>query len=573
MRERMSDIDKIIRLLRSDALEKRIAAAIVLGEIGARGSAVVEALGRALDSDVPLLQRHALDALTRAGASKAVARIAPLLGSREEEVRRSAVTAMVSVGAAVLPFIQQRRAAASPDEKRSMDAILAALGGTDAFHVLLEGLLASNAEAAKAAAIAVRKRVKGADARQRRAYLVETEKFLRKVQKTADESGGGAIALAAAVKILGYIEDEKAVPTLLEFARAKKIAPAVRQEALIALRFVLAPDAEAPARAHGRAKESPAAAEVIAALVDAAEDPDRSLAQTALHTLSSLRIPGSAAKRLERLTVHPDVERARIAIEMVSRQSGEAHAAVLVNVLATTRDKRRAEIAAASLVSAGDEGSGQSPGSSPVRADAVSPLAKALLESDDPDRAWLLRNVLRPSARDVPPALRKQILATGLARVVAGHPNWEALVAVARDADAQGVADALRAEAARLRRGQADRAVALLRVLCRSEACTDDDRYDWAIAELSRARHDTRLQAREADESLRLLTALMDRGVDVGARLRKDRALDLEHLYYVGFHFAEIGASLGTELLQAVVDRGGRAKIAKMARSKLALTG
>jgi HEAT repeat protein len=125
----MSDIDKIIRLLANPALERRIAAAIVLGEIGARGATVVEGLAGALESDVPLLQRHALEALARTGATKALPRIAVLLGARDEDVRQAAVAAMVGAGAQVLPFIQQRRAAASPEEKRSMDAVLAALGG------------------------------------------------------------------------------------------------------------------------------------------------------------------------------------------------------------------------------------------------------------------------------------------------------------------------------------------------------------------------------------------------------------------------------------------------------------
>jgi HEAT repeat protein len=565
----MSDVDKIIRLLGSHALDKRIAAAIVLGEIGARGAAVVEGLVKALGSEVPLLQRHALDALAHAGAARAVPAMATLLGAHDEEVRRAAIAAMVTVGQAVLPVLQQRRAAATPEEKRSMDAILAALGGTDAFHVLLEGLLSSNAEAAKAAAIAVRQRVREADGRQRRSYLVETEKFLRKANKIATESRGGPVAIAAAVKILGYLEDEKAVPTLLEFAKAKRNDPAVRQEALIALRFVLA-----PGHANGaRAKAAPSAADAVAALVAAAEDPDRSLAQTALHTLASLRLPASVAKRLEKLTGHPDLERARLAIELVGRQAGEAHAAVLVNVIATTPDKRRAEAASQCLVEPPEGDAARAPGATRVRKDAVVPLAKALVDASDPYRAWLLRTVLRPSAREVPAPLRKQILAAALARLEGGARGWEPLLAAARDADSRGTADALRTQAAKMKKSEADRALRVLRALCQSDACTDDDRYDWAVAELSRGARDTRPGAREADESLRLLSSLLARGVDVGARLRKDRGVDLEHLYYVGFHFAESGSSLGTELLQAVVDRGGRAKIAKMAKSKLALAG
>jgi HEAT repeat protein len=562
----MSDVDKIVRLLSSQAIEKRIAAAIVLGEIGARGAQVTEALGEALDSGVGLLQRHALEALARVGASKAVPRILPLLESREEDVRRAAVAAMVSVGDGVLPVIRSRIPNASADERRSLDAVLAALGGKDAFHTLLEGLGSGDAEAAKAAAIAVRQRVRDADARQRRSYLAETEKFLDKASKRAGSPG----AIAAALKILGYLEDEKATDTLLRFAKSKKGEPGVRQEALIALRFLFAPAGPGASSANGKA--SPALASAVAALVDAAEDEDRSLAQTALHTLSSMRLPSSAARRLEKLVGHQEMERARLALEMLGRQPGDEPVRVLVDVLATTKDKRRAEIAAACLVARDPGGTAGAPGSAPVRDEAVLPLAKALLASTDADRAWLLRGILRPSAKRIPAAVRKQLLERAMARLGEGERQWEPLLGAARDADGPAAAEALRSLALKLRKSNADKALTVLRVLCRTEACTDDDRYLLAAGELARGPHDTRASAREADDSLRLFTALIERGVDVGSRIRKDRSLSLEDLYYLGFHFTERGDAIGDELLRTVADRGGRAKIAKMAKSKLALS-
>jgi HEAT repeat protein len=578
----MSDIDKIVGCLSSAALEKRIAAAIVLGEIRAKGPGVADALAQALDSGVPQLQRHALEALARVGAKKAAPRILPLLGAREDEVRRAAVEAMVSMGDDVLPMLRGRLGETSAEERRSIDAVLAALGGKDAFHALLEGLAASDAEAAKAAAIAVRQRVKAADARRRRSYLAETEKFVEREAARGTNAG----ALAAAVKILGYLEDEKAIPTLLGFTRAKGNTPAVRQEALIALRFLFAgPTADAARKSGARATQSGGRDydAVVAALVEAAEEADRTLAQTALHTLAGLAIPDAALKRVEKLVAHPDVERARFAMEMLGRQPGAESARVLVRVLATAKDKRRAEIAAACLAvrdgasvaeaprpSRPGEGTG-GPAAPPVRDDAVGPLARALLESDDADRAWLLRGVLRASAKKVAPAARKQMLELSVKRLSAGERNWEPLLAVVRDADPETAAEALRSAAKRARKTNPDKALTILRVICRSEGCDDDDRYALAAAELARGSHDTRPAARAGDEALRLLGALLDRGVDVGARLRKDESLELGHLYYVGFHFSEEGHPLGEELLRLVADKGGRAKIGKMAKSKLAL--
>ena len=182
----MSDVEKIVSLLANEAIEKRIAAAIVLGEIKAKGVNVSEALAATLDSGIAPLQRHALHALGRIGAKKAASKIVPLLGAREEDVRRAAVEAMVSIGDDVLPAIRERMGEAGPEERRSIDSILAALGGKDAFHTLLDGLAGGDAEAAKAAAIAVRQRVGG----RRREAAEKLSRRSRAVPREASEKGG-----------------------------------------------------------------------------------------------------------------------------------------------------------------------------------------------------------------------------------------------------------------------------------------------------------------------------------------------------------------------------------------------
>ena len=68
-----------------------------------------------------------------------------------------------------------------------------------------------------------------------------------------------------------------------------------------------------------------------------------------------------------------------------------------------------------------------------------------------------------------------------------------------------------------------------------------------------------------------MLSSLLSRGFDVGSALRKDKSLELDALYYVGFHFAEAKKPVGEELLEEVVKKGGRTKIGKMAKNKLAL--
>jgi HEAT repeat protein len=535
----MNEVDRVIHLLESDSIEKRIAAAIVLGEL--RVKKAQDGLLALLGSEVPVLQRHAIEALTKIGVpKKLVTRLFGFLTLHVADVREAARAAIASFGEEIVPSIRERIPHAPPDERHALEAILAELGGKDAFSTLLNGLASSEAEASKQAAIGMRQHVKSAGARERRSYLAETEKFLA----TQSKAGAPPSVIAAAIKIMGYLEDEKATSTLLEYASGAEQPPLVRQEALIALRFALGKDRGADEK------------KVVAALLDAAEADDRTLAHTALHTLGSMVLPSGMAKRVEKLSVHPDFERARFVLEMLGRQPDADATRVLVHATCTL-ERKRAEIAATALGG---------------RDDAVGPLAKALLETKDVDRAWLLRNVLRPSAKKIPSALRKQILDLAMDRLGEGARGWEALLDVVRDADAEGVAAAVRALAQKLRKAKNDdKAAAVYGLLCRTDRATDDDRYALASLELARGPKDTRPATRHSDESLKMLSSLLSRGFDVGTALRKDRSLELDALYYVGFHFAEAKKPVGEELLEEVVKKGGRTKIGKMAKNKLAL--
>lgn len=539
----MSELAKILGLLKSDAIEKQIAAAIVLAELHPKGAEVAAALAATLDSDVAILQRHALTGLARIGAKKALPKIFPLLAASDGDVRRAASAAIASVGEEVVPIIKERMASATPDERHALELVLAELGGRDAFTALLATLVSADEEQAKAAAIAVRQRAKSADAKQRRTYLSETEKFLEKAKKAKPKPGepSNAGAIGAVLKIMGFLEDEKALPTLLAYAADTKQPASVRQEAIIAVRFCM--------------KGGKVPAKLVEALLDCAALDDRTLAQTALHTLGSLELPAGVQKRLEKLVTHPDMDRARFVIEQLGRQADADAAKVLVGVL-TGGDRKRVEIAGTALT--GMEA-------------AVPLLAKALLEETDADRAWMLRNVLRPAAKKIAPAMRRALLDAALKRFGSGARGWEALLDVVRDADPAGTADALRDLGHKLKKTNPEKAVTVMRLLCRTDKASDDDRYQLATIELARKAKDTRPAARAGDEALKQLSALLARGFDLAGALRKDRSVELEDLFYLGFHFAEEGHPVGEELLGEVVRKGGRAKIAKMAKNKLAL--
>jgi HEAT repeat protein len=538
-----SPIDDIAKLLSHDAPDRRIAAAIVLGELKARAPEVIKGLVSMLESGAPPLQRPALEALTRIGAPRAVPAMLPLVASRDAEVRQHAVAAIVACGEEVVDLVKTRISSAQPDERKGLDAILARFGDRkDAATTLLGNLDAADPDVARAIALQVRPRIKDADAKTRRMWLGEVIRVLEKMKKTPPPS---PISIATAVKILGYLEDDKGTELLLEYARDPKAPFAVRQEALIALRYVIHAD-----------RDDKRAADVIDAMVEASEASDRMLAQAAIMGLAAVELPAKHAGRIARLAVHPDPERARIAIEKLARQSGPEVTKALVDVIAQS-DRRRGELAAKALETRDDAG--------PV-------LASALAAATDADVANTLRFALKPHTKKLPPAARKKLAAAALERLSSGAA-WQAHVDVAREAEPKLLAEGLRELAAKLKRSKnkENELRTVLSLLTRTDQASDDDRYQLAAMALRASHLDTRHVARQGDESLPLLESLSDRGFDVAQALRKDKGIELEHLFYVGFHFAEAKHPLGEELLGEVVKQGGRTKLGKMAKNKLGL--
>jgi HEAT repeat protein len=534
---------KILALLGSEAHERQIAAAIVLGEIGARDAATIEALAAAVARGIPPVQRHALDALGRLGSGAGVKRAMPAvltgLAARDEAVRRAAVDAAIAIGdEAIAPVRARLGDAADPTERRALEEVLGRVGGKDAFKALLAALDTPDVEAARAAALAVRQRVKETSAREKGAYLAEITKMLK--ARGAGARKGTAVGLVSGgLKILGYLEDPAAVPTLLGFARDGKQAAAVREEAVVALRFT----------ARGKA------APVAAALTELAERAAPELARAALYSLASLELPPAIAPRLRKIALGREPERALLAIERLGQVAGAAGADGLAAVLSSTNDRGRAEAAAAALG---------------TRPDGALAIARALAATRDDDRVVLLGRLLRPRARALAEAgaagkkLARVLVVAALGRVGRGGPQADALIPLARELDREATTDGLRAEAAKQhKRKNAPGALAILRLVGQSADATADDGYALASAEVRAGRR---------DEALIICGQLLDRGFDLAAALRKDRQLDPEQRYQIGFALVERRSPAGEEILSDLAG-AGRNKIAAMAKAKLKSAG
>ena len=545
---------KLTALLAHDAPERQIAAAIVLGELGVTDASAVAALITAATTDHPAIQRHAVEALGRLRAPRALPAVLAALASRDEGLRRAAIAAMIGFqDAAVGPVRERLTATTDPLERRALEEILGRVGGKNAFSALLAALDTTDAEAARAAALAVRQRIKAANARERAGYLAQVTKLLeRQNARSAKEPAAGAGLTTAALKILGYLEDPAAVPLLLGYAKDARADEAVRQEAVVALRFT----------------SSGAAARVAPVLLDIADGPSASLARTALYSLASLDVPPALAKRLGALAARAEPERALLALERLGQMPHAEAGQELARLLARTPDRARAEAAASARAH---------------HPEATAALASALLETTDPSRVALLAKLLQPRAPALASGtaaekkLARALIQAAVERAGDPGPAGQALLPLGRALDAAALADGLRAAAERAARARvlprakakgaapspADVALALRRRLGHSAEATPQDGYALAVAELN---------AGHRDEALGIFRQLLDQGLDLAASLRRDRQLDAETRYQIGFHLADQRHPAAEEILGDVA-KSGRGKTAQMAKAKLKSAG
>ena len=155
-------------------------------------------------------------------------------------------------------------------------------------------------------------------------------------------------------------------------------------------------------------------------------------------------------------------------------------------------------------------------------------------------------------------------MSAALARVGRGAPQADALVPLARELDRAATTAGLRAEAAKLhKRRDAHGTLAILRLIGQSADATADDGYALAAAELLAGRR---------DEALVIFGQLLDRGFDLGAAVRRDRQLEPEQRYQIGFSLIERRNAAGEEILSDLAG-AGRGKIAAMAKAKLKSAG
>jgi HEAT repeats len=540
----MDIIERLKLLLDDSSPRKRIAAAVVVGELKIRDAKIVTALLNMARDDIEAYAEAAIEALGHLKTLKALPVFFDSL-SRGKELAAKAKEAIASLGEEALPLLRERLTEAGPEAKVLLAQLLPAVGGRESFEMALEGLRQQSWENANRVALSVRQEVKHLSEAQRHVMKTQVEKFVAKKKTLEDE-----IALRGALKILGFLEIRETQDTLLHFL-ATSFTPAIRLEATTSLRFALA---------KGPTKKA------LRNLMSLLLDTDVAVGRAARDSLTVLHIGVEFSSELSELCLSPVGEVALWAIRhlgtLAQQEKGQAAAlaAKTLQPVARSHEKARAEAAAAELAKLPN---------------GPTLLAEALAEASDEHGAQVLCDILSPLANSLPRKDLKHLLKSGASNLLRNLAVARKQLEPVRAVDPQSWAEALRTAMKSLAKKDAVRAEAIAHLLSQSQASTTGDRYALVVQQFAHHNFDPHPRARQRDESLLTLEKLHLAGFPVAATLTKDLRVSAEAKQYVGIHFAEKNTfefkNIGAEILEHLAQ--GQSKIAKASRNRLKLLG
>ncbi len=536
----MDPIKRLVELLDDQSPRKRIAAAVVLGELRVKDAQVVARLVEMAKDPLDAFAEPAIEALGQLHALKALPVLLDSLG-RSRDVQGFARTAIAALGEDALPELRERLHDAKPEVRAVLSQLLPAVGGSKSFELTLEGMRDQPWEAINKVALSVRQEARTMSEPQKRVMKTQVDRFLAKKKTLEDET-----ALRGALKVLGFLELVDTQDLLLGYVGAKQ-APLVRVEAATALRF-----------ACGKGPTKKALRKLIDLLLDA----DPLVARAARDSLTVLNIGPEFADELAELCASKDAEVALWAIRhlgaLAAGLKGSLAAKTLLPV-ARGGDRARADAAARVLA--------ELPNGATL-------LVQALADAEDEVGAQVLSDVLGPLAASLQKKDVKLLLAAGTKNLGSALAIARRQLEPVRATDAEGWGEALRTKAKALRAKDPARAELISQMLGRSGVATTADRFEMAVQQLLHHSLDPHPRARQRDPALSELERLHAEGFAVAQAVTKHKQLGDDARYYVGVHFAEKPQfelkNVGAELLEVIAGKG-KGKLAKAAKNKMKL--
>ena len=533
----MDPLKRIAGLLEDASPRKKIAAAVVLGELEVKDPAVVAQLVAMAKDPVDAFAEAAIEALGNIGSVKALPVLLDALSRKG--LQALATKAIGSYGESALGEIRARLETATPEQRTVLSQLLPAVGGRQSLELALEEMKGQGWDHINKVALSARAEAKTSSPADRKVMRTQVEKFLDKKKTAADE-----LALRGALKVLGFLELADSDETLLPYLAAKW-STAVRIEAVTSLRFALS---------AGASKKA------VRKLMDLLNDTDSLVLRAARETLTVLKFGPEFSAELAELVASPDNEVGLWAIERLGALAPDSKLAAKT-LLPVASSSNRAKAEAAAKVLAG-------------LTNGQALLVDALVEAIDEVGAHVLGDALNPLAAKLGKKDLKRLMEAGAAQLGKSFAIARRQLEPVRTADPEGWAQLLRERAKAVGKKDPARAEAIAELLGRSSVARPEDRFEAVLARLQHHTLDLHPRARQRDTVLMVLERLHSEGFKVAEAVNKDKKLSDEARYYLGVHFAEKPQfdlkGIGAEVLEQLAGKG-KGKLAKAAKNKMKL--
>jgi hypothetical protein len=530
----------VLTLVEGSNVEARCAGLVVLTQLGIDDERTARTVGAAIRSPNVLVRDFALGYFERVKTPQAIEHVLPLLDAEEEPVRQRARGILAPYGASA---VAAGKRALHDAPRRRLNALIdlfAEVRTAAALDVLFDLMASDDFDTNRAACDAILAVVPALTDKER-------ADLFRRAEGLAARAKGHRTHLVAAAKLFGALTEPRARKQLFGMLDARE-PHVVRTHALAALAASL------------REKSlSAAEIEILLPLLD--HDDEAGVLRPAVRLLEDQALDRTYLQRLNQLADSPVPIVKRFAIQKLGAFESTAVVKTLIGYLTDDSYARRDQ-ATATLKS--------------LPAARVA-LMKEFLASDDERQAWTIADILllhdRGWKRDTMAALWEK-----LQEAVEEREDrlYAAVQHVLQALDTAWLHEQIRARADKQRKskrfGDSARWLALLKD---SPAWDDEARYGFALATLKAHKRALAAAAgRRHDPAAETFRTLGDSPFPLADRLRRERVLDPEDLYYVAFNLAEArgeSRTVARELLTHLAAKFGRTKVGKAAKNKLAL--
>lgn len=540
-------LPQLVALLADARRERQIAAMIVCAELKLDIPEVVAPLTHFLAVDDLDVQRYALEALTQLGAKDIALQVMPLLDSKHAELRTMARRFLLDQGTDISAILMREMAQAPLARKREMVSLLVHDHRKASLKRAVS--LMQDRDLAETVMLALQRE---RDAMTHQEQKVLRELLLERLNDAHQETG----PMVCTLRLLGLDDD----PELVEH-----IFPIVESSSSLEVRVA----AINAARRALLAKELKASiAQKLLAVLVGAKEHDAALARAIIPLLRGANVSRTKESLWGQLSNSPVVEIRRFALEMLGKQGAEDGASTEILLERLLSDDLTSRDAAEKALR-------QTEGIGPL-------IAQRLIRDREiPAHVDRLIRLLIPHVGELKPALRTNVIESTVTMLEEERPNSATWIKLAKALDVKlfGAAMNERIKTHRRSKQRHEQAARLLSALDELELMTDDQRYGTFIdglKALSEAKELARAN-RTTHPVLKHGVSLIASGFPLVARLKKEKQLDSESLFYLGFNLVESDSQdefdIGVECLRHLAETSPRSALGKSAKNKLRLVG